>query len=373
MPVAACRAGQVPGHRHRPPGRRRHRPGLPAGSAGAPDPPFGWRRRPARRPRGTAAVTGRRPRWRGRSAARSWPSGCGPGGWPWSRWPGPRAWSWPAGRRAMTPWRPTTRGTGELIVAAARALGDLGPGRRPGSGDRRPGRFGDHRRRTRAPSGRSRRPAGSGRSSWWGRATSMSASSRRSPGSPGRRAPPTSRWPSSPPASILIADLYRRDYGLDVAKVAGAGAAGGLGRGHRRARRKPPVGVRRGHRTARLPPGAGGQLAGRHRARGPSMPPRSRGRRWGRWCATPSAAGVPSLVIAGQATDEAVETATRHGSRVVSLTRRFGEERARSDTARCIAAAVAEYFESAGSGPAACPAVAGVSRRPSSRGSRRRR
>ena len=59
-----------------------------------------------------------------------------------------------------------------------------------------------------------------------------------------------------------------------------------------------------------------------------------------------AAAGVPSLVIAGRATDDAIEEAIGLGSTVVSLSRRFGEQRARSETAACIAAAMAEYLES---------------------------
>jgi glycerate kinase len=55
-----------------------------------------------------------------------------------------------------------------------------------------------------------------------------------------------------------------------------------------------------------------------------------------------SESGVPALVIAGRAEQDASEVARASGARVVSLSERFGEDRARTDTTRCIEAAVAE-------------------------------
>jgi hypothetical protein len=47
-------------------------------------------------------------------------------------------------------------------------------------------------------------------------------------------------------------------------------------------------------------------------------------------------------VVAGQVTAEAAASATASGATVVSLTERFGRERAMEDTAACIEQAVAE-------------------------------
>jgi glycerate kinase len=57
-----------------------------------------------------------------------------------------------------------------------------------------------------------------------------------------------------------------------------------------------------------------------------------------------SASGVAALVVAGRAEKDAVEAAVASGAHVVSLTERFGEERAMSDTARCIELAVSEHL-----------------------------
>jgi glycerate kinase len=148
----------------------------------------------------------------------------------------------------------------------------------------------------------------------------------------------------------VVAELYRRDYGLDVAEVPGAGAAGGLGAAI----------VALGGRL-RSGYGVVTELLDFHPALAASSlvvtgegafdATSFSGKAVGSVVRDAAAAGVPSLVVAGRATDEAVEMANGHGSRVVSLSRRFGEERARSDTARCIAASVSEYLESAGLRP----------------------
>jgi glycerate kinase len=70
-----------------------------------------------------------------------------------------------------------------------------------------------------------------------------------------------------------------------------------------------------------------------------------------------SAAGVASLVVAGRVSEDASAMAEQFGSRVVSLTERFGEHRALSATSRCIELAVAEHLD-----------AMGLSRRPSTPG-----
>ncbi|MGD0391793.1 MAG: glycerate kinase, partial [Acidimicrobiales bacterium] len=54
--------------------------------------------------------------------------------------------------------------------------------------------------------------------------------------------------------------------------------------------------------------------------------------------------GVPVLVIAGRASPETVEEVERCGATVVSLSERFGAERAIGDTARCIEETVVAYL-----------------------------
>jgi glycerate kinase len=148
-----------------------------------------------------------------------------------------------------------------------------------------------------------------------------------------------------------VADLYGRQYGLDVAGLTGAGAAGGLGAaivalgGSLRSGYEVVaelVGLRPVLEASSLVVTGEGAFDGTSFA----------GKTAGSVVRDAHDAGVPSLVIAGQATEEAVETASGLGSSVVSLSERFGEQRARSDTAACIAAATSEYLASgAGSSP----------------------
>ncbi len=143
-----------------------------------------------------------------------------------------------------------------------------------------------------------------------------------------------------------VADLYRRRYGLDVTDVPGAGAAGGLG-----------AAIVALGGTLRSGYGVVTELLGFHEAlqasslvvtgEGAFDATSFGGKAAGSVVRDAAAAGVPSLVIAGRATDEAIEEATGLGSTVVSLSRVFGEERAHSETAACIAAAMAEYLGSA--------------------------
>ncbi|HEV3280967.1 MAG TPA: glycerate kinase [Acidimicrobiales bacterium] len=145
-----------------------------------------------------------------------------------------------------------------------------------------------------------------------------------------------------------VAGLYRRDYGLEVGEVAGAGAAGGLGA----AIVALGGSLRSGYEVvtellAFRPTLAASSVV--VTGEGALDATSFAGKAVGSVVLDAADVGVPCLVVAGRTTDEAVEMAVSHGARVVSLSRRYGDERARSDTARCIAAAVSEYLESTGS------------------------
>ncbi len=56
------------------------------------------------------------------------------------------------------------------------------------------------------------------------------------------------------------------------------------------------------------------------------------------------ARGVPTLVVVGRATTAAASEATRSGAVVVALVERFGRSRALSDTAECLAEVVADWL-----------------------------
>jgi glycerate kinase len=55
-----------------------------------------------------------------------------------------------------------------------------------------------------------------------------------------------------------------------------------------------------------------------------------------------SSAGVPVVIIAGQVSATASTSAAGSGATVVSLTERFGRDRALGDTLRCIEEAIVE-------------------------------
>ena len=58
-----------------------------------------------------------------------------------------------------------------------------------------------------------------------------------------------------------------------------------------------------------------------------------------------SSAGVPVVIIAGVVSDGAAASARESGAVVVSLTERFGRERALGDTGRCIEEALVACLE----------------------------
>lgn len=143
-----------------------------------------------------------------------------------------------------------------------------------------------------------------------------------------------------------LVDLYRREYGLDVVDLAGAGAAGGLGAAIVALGGTLCSGYEIVAELVGLRPLFGSSslvVTGEGAFDATSFA----GKAVGSVVRDAAVAGVPTVVIAGRATEEAIEMAAGFGSSVVSLSDRFGERQARADTAACISVVVAELFESA--------------------------
>ena len=146
-----------------------------------------------------------------------------------------------------------------------------------------------------------------------------------------------------------VAARYVGRYGIDVRTVRGAGAAGGLG---------GAIAVLGGHLRSgydvvtellgfdRILAGSQAVVTGEGAFDATSL----LGKVVGSVLRDASAAGVPVLIVAGQVTAEAAEAATEAGATTVSLTERFGPERAVGDTARCLEEAVAEGLGPPGPG-----------------------
>jgi glycerate 2-kinase len=237
----------------------------------------------------------------------------------------------------------STRGTGELVVAAARSLEDLAPGGGPGrvivglgGSATTDGGLGALRAVEEA--------GGLGTVELVGACDvhvgffeAVTRFARQNGATDSQMVELAARLDS-------VAELYRSRYGLDVTDVPGAGAAGGLGAAI------VALGgtLRSGYQVV-------SELLGFHEAlqasslvvtgEGAFDATSFAGKAAGSVVRDAAAAGVPSLVIAGRATGDAIEEAAGMGSTVVSLSRIFGDERAHSETAACIAAAMAEYLE----------------------------
>jgi glycerate kinase len=142
-----------------------------------------------------------------------------------------------------------------------------------------------------------------------------------------------------------IAEQFERRFAVDVLNVKGAGAAGGLGGA------LVALGgqLRSGYEVVT-------ELLGFHAAldqcelvvtgEGALDSTSFAGKVVGSVVRDASTRGVPVLVITGRALPEAVATAGGLGARVVSLCEAYGEDRALNDTATCIEAAVADYLGS---------------------------
>jgi glycerate kinase len=138
-----------------------------------------------------------------------------------------------------------------------------------------------------------------------------------------------------------LARTYEGRYGIDVRDVAGTGAAGGLGGaivalGGR---------LRSGYEVVSELVGLSAVLRRSQMVmtgEGAFDATSLLGKVVGSVLGEATASGVPVVVIAGQVSPEADEAARAVGAPVVSLTERFGPERAVGDTTRCIEEAVAE-------------------------------
>jgi glycerate 2-kinase len=140
-----------------------------------------------------------------------------------------------------------------------------------------------------------------------------------------------------------LASRYQRQFGIDVRTVTGAGAAGGFGGaivalgGTLRSGYQVVtelLGFDQVLRTSQV------VVTGEGAFDATSL----LGKVVGSVLADASESGVPALVIAGRVEQEASEVARAAGARVVSLSERFGEKRARADTERCIEESVAEHL-----------------------------
>lgn len=142
-----------------------------------------------------------------------------------------------------------------------------------------------------------------------------------------------------------LADRYRRDLGVDVRAVPGAGAAGGMGGaivalGGR---------LRSGYEVVRELLGLDvvmGQSSLVVTGEGALDAMSFRGKVVGSVLADAARLGVAALVIVGRATPDGRRQAERHAGHVVSLTDRFGENRALTDTESCVEEAIHHYLGS---------------------------
>ena len=143
------------------------------------------------------------------------------------------------------------------------------------------------------------------------------------------------------------AEQYEDRYGIDVRSIDGAGAAGGLGGaivalGGR---------LRSGYEVVTEVLGFRDLLEHSQlvvTGEGALDATSLMGKVVGSVLADASEADVPVLVVAGRASPETVAEVEGSGATVVSLSERFGAERALADTARCIEQAVVEYLAGGG-------------------------
>jgi glycerate kinase len=146
-----------------------------------------------------------------------------------------------------------------------------------------------------------------------------------------------------------LADEYETRFGVNVRDLPGAGAAGGLGGAVVALGGRLEVGYR-----------VVAELVGLDRVlhqadlvitgEGALDATSFGGKVVGGVLGDASAIGVPVLVIVGRATPEAIELAGDYGAQVVSLRDRFGDARAHGDTVGCVEAAVTQALEALGRG-----------------------
>ncbi len=140
-----------------------------------------------------------------------------------------------------------------------------------------------------------------------------------------------------------LAGEYVNRYGVDVRDVPGAGAAGGLGGavivlgGELRSGYDLVAGIV-GLRSALA--AADRVITGEGGLDGPSF----RGKVVGGVVTDARAAGAATLIVAGRVAPGVTATAEAAGAEVVSLTEQFGPERAKEDTEECIRAVTADWL-----------------------------
>ncbi|HXW32772.1 MAG TPA: glycerate kinase [Acidimicrobiales bacterium] len=148
---------------------------------------------------------------------------------------------------------------------------------------------------------------------------------------------------------VELAEWYRRRYGVDVTTLPGSGAGGGLVGGLAAIGARLVAGfevvadrvdLAARLRVAALAIGAEGRLDASS----------WEGKVVGGLAGRSAAAGVPMVVLAGSADHEGLEGAATRGIEVVILEDRYGEARARRQTARCLADAAARVLKERGPG-----------------------
>jgi glycerate kinase len=144
-----------------------------------------------------------------------------------------------------------------------------------------------------------------------------------------------------------VARRYQDEVGVDVASTPGTGAAGGFGgavlamggvlrSGYELVAES--VGLRQAMSGADLIMTGEGALDAQSFL----------GKVVGGVVADAAAAGVPVVVVAGRATDEAKQEAARRGVRVESLLDRFGRSKAMAEPVSCVEGIVEQVLESEG-------------------------
>jgi glycerate 2-kinase len=268
------------------------------------------------------------------------------------------------GAKGNDPVAASSRGTGELIVAAARALSEPAPAPRAGVAGPLRAEFGDWGT---APTV----VVGLGGSATTDGGVGALTAIEESGGLGGtalvgacdvdvdflEAARQFSQQKGADAAQMIelearlrrVAAQFKERFGVDVLTVPGAGSAGGLGGaivslGGR---------LRSGYTVV-------SELLGVHAeltkcqlvvtGEGALDSTSFAGKVVGSLLGDAAASGVRALVIAGRTSPEAVEAATRLGAQVVSLSEMFGEKRALGDTVTCIETAVTEVVGSAGPG-----------------------
>ncbi len=144
---------------------------------------------------------------------------------------------------------------------------------------------------------------------------------------------------------VSLADRYLAEYGVDVRDVPGSGAAGGLGgailaMGGRLRSGYALVSELVGLRSRLV--GADLVVTGEGRLDGPSF----EGKVVGGVVEDSAAVAVPVLAIVGQATADAAVVAQKKGADLVVLSERYGLTRAMTDTSACVEEVVSARLSS---------------------------